>query len=321
MFGQIIIGPPGSGKSTYCHGMHQFLSAIGRKSAVINLDPANDTLPYPSCSFDIRDYVDVEDIMETHNLGPNGGLMFAIESLKENAMDEIMATWADLGRDTYLLFDCPGQVELFTHHTAFFQMFKRLEKSADARLCVVSLVDSLYLTSPSLYVSVLLLSLRSMLQLDMPHVNVLSKIDKINSYGKLAMRLDYYTEAQDLDFLEEFIKEECPTVLGKNYVRLTQMISELVEDYNLVSFQVLAIENKQTMINLLQIIDKANGYAFGSTEVGGDLVWSQATRNGWSSSNETVDIHERWIENKETYDKLEAERNLDFVAGKDIDGA
>ena len=297
MFGQIIIGPPGSGKSTYCHGMHQFLSAIGRKSAVINLDPANDTLPYPSCSFDIRDYVDVEDIMETHNLGPNGGLMFAIESLKENAMDEIMATWADLGRDTYLLFDCPGQVELFTHHTAFFQMFKRLEKSADARLCVVSLVDSLYLTSPSLYVSVLLLSLRSMLQLDMPHVNVLSKIDKINSYGKLAMRLDYYTEAQDLDLLEEFIKEECPTVLGKNYVRLTQMISELVEDYNLVSFQVLAIENKQTMINLLQIIDKANGYAFGSTEVGGDLVWSQATRNGWSSSNETVDIHERWIEN------------------------
>ncbi|KAJ8146686.1 hypothetical protein OY671_000239 [Metschnikowia pulcherrima] len=321
MFGQIIIGPPGSGKSTYCHGMHQFLSAIGRKSAVINLDPANDTLPYPSCSFDIRDYVDVEDIMETHNLGPNGGLMFAIESLKENAMDEIMATWADLGRDTYLLFDCPGQVELFTHHTAFFQMFKQLEKSADARLCVVSLVDSLYLTSPSSYVSVLLLSLRSMLQLDMPHVNVLSKIDKINSYGKLAMRLDYYTEAQDLDFLEEFIKEECPTVLGKNYVRLTQMISELVEDYNLVSFQVLAIENKQTMINLLQIIDKANGYAFGSTEVGGDSVWSQATRNGWSSSNETVDIHERWIENKETYDKLEAERNLDFVAGKDIDGA
>ncbi|KAM9889864.1 hypothetical protein OXX79_011837, partial [Metschnikowia pulcherrima] len=291
------------------------------KSAVINLDPANDTLPYPSCSFDIRDYVDVEDIMETHNLGPNGGLMFAIESLKENAMDEIMATWADLGRDTYLLFDCPGQVELFTHHTAFFQMFKRLEKSADARLCVVSLVDSLYLTSPSSYVSVLLLSLRSMLQLDMPHVNVLSKIDKINSYGKLAMRLDYYTEAQDLDFLEEFIKEECPTVLGKNYVRLTQMISELVEDYNLVSFQVLAIENKQTMVNLLQIIDKANGYAFGSTEVGGDSVWSQATRNGWSSSNETVDIHERWIENKETYDKLEAERNLDFVAGKDIDGA
>ena len=30
MFGQLVIGPPGSGKSTYCTGMHEFLSGIGR---------------------------------------------------------------------------------------------------------------------------------------------------------------------------------------------------------------------------------------------------------------------------------------------------
>lgn len=29
-FGQLVIGPPGSGKTTYCDGMHQFLSALGR---------------------------------------------------------------------------------------------------------------------------------------------------------------------------------------------------------------------------------------------------------------------------------------------------
>lgn len=312
MFGQIIIGPPGSGKSTYCHGMYQFLSAIGRKSTVINLDPANSNLPYPSCSFDIRDYVSVDEIMETQNLGPNGGLMFALESLSENALDSIMADWEELGKDSYLLFDCPGQVELYTHHTAFFKIFKRLEKKADARLCVVSLVDSLYLTSPSLYVSVLLLSLRSMLQLDLPHINVISKIDMLQSYGKLAMRLDFYTEVQDLRYLSKFLEEESPSILGKNYVRLSEMIAELIEDYNLVSFEVLAIENKQTMINLLQIIDKANGYAYGSTEVGGDLVWSQATRNGWSTSSEIIDIHERWIDNKDFYDEME-EKNQSEV--------
>ncbi|GEQ66529.1 hypothetical protein JCM33374_g192 [Metschnikowia sp. JCM 33374] len=313
MFGQVVIGPPGSGKSTYCHGMYQFLSAIGRKSTIINLDPANANLPYPSCSFDIRDYVCVEDIMQSHNLGPNGGLMFALESLSENALDSIMVAWDDLGKDSYLLFDCPGQVELFTHHNAFFKIFKRLEKKADARLCVVSLVDSLYLTSPSSYVSVLLLSLRSMLQLDLPHINVISKIDKLHSYGKLAMRLDYYTEVQDLSFLGKFLQEESPSILGKNYVRLSEMIAELIEDYNLVSFEVLAIENKQTMINLLQIIDKANGYAYGSTEVGGDSVWSQATRNGLSASSDIIDIHERWITNKDLYDRMEAER----VSGDD----
>ncbi|KAL6511588.1 GPN-loop GTPase qqt1 [Orobanche gracilis] len=46
-FGQVVIGPPGSGKTTYCNGMSQFLQLFGRKVAVINLDPANEALPYP----------------------------------------------------------------------------------------------------------------------------------------------------------------------------------------------------------------------------------------------------------------------------------
>lgn len=46
------MGPPGSGKSTYCRGMSEFLNGIGRKTIVVNLDPANEILPY-ECAINI----------------------------------------------------------------------------------------------------------------------------------------------------------------------------------------------------------------------------------------------------------------------------
>ena len=40
-FGQVVVGPPGSGKTTYCRAMRAYLENTGRKVAVISLDPAN----------------------------------------------------------------------------------------------------------------------------------------------------------------------------------------------------------------------------------------------------------------------------------------
>jgi hypothetical protein len=71
-FGQLVIGPPGSGKTTYCHGLHQYLTALGRKVAIVNLDPANDVLPYKP-DVDISDLVCLETVMDELKLGPNGG--------------------------------------------------------------------------------------------------------------------------------------------------------------------------------------------------------------------------------------------------------
>lgn len=307
-FGQIVIGPPGSGKSTYCNGVVQFFNAIGRKSSVINLDPANDRLPY-DCELDIRDFITLEEIMEDQNLGPNGGMMYALESL-DDSIDLLIKKIEKISEHSYIVFDCPGQVELFTHHSSLHKIFKTLEKKLDIRLCVVSLIDSFYLTSASQYISVLLLALRSMLQLDLPHVNVFSKIDLVSNYGELPFNLDYYTEAQDLSYLKPHVEKESNSVLGKRYSKLTNYIAELVEDFNLVSFEVLAVEDKQSMINLLSVIDKANGYMFGSTEVGGDTIWAEATRQGGAAD---VDIQDRWIENKAKYDEEEAKRRKEMI--------
>ena len=53
------------------------------------------------------------------------------------------------------------------------------------QLSAVHLVDSHYCSDPAKFISVLLTSLSTMIQVELPHVNVLSKIDLIENYGKL----------------------------------------------------------------------------------------------------------------------------------------
>lgn len=43
LFGQIVIGPPGCGKTTYCFAMKEYYEYFKRDTIVINLDPANET--------------------------------------------------------------------------------------------------------------------------------------------------------------------------------------------------------------------------------------------------------------------------------------
>ncbi|KAK3379272.1 putative GTP binding protein [Lasiosphaeria ovina] len=299
-FGQLVLGSPGSGKSTYCDGMHQFMGAIGRQCSVINLDPANDQTNYP-CALDVRSLVTLEEIMSGDHLGPNGGVLYALEEL-ENNMEWLEEGLKELG-DDYVLFDCPGQVELYTHHNSLRNIFNRLQKLG-YRLVVVHLSDCFCLTQPSLYLSNILLCLRAMLQMDLPHINVLTKIDRAANYDPLPFNLNYYTEVQDLSYLIPALESESPALRSGKLSRLNQAVANLVEQFGLVSFQVLAVENKKSMMHLLHVIDRANGYVFGAAEGTNDTIWQVAMRNE-SSLMDNQDLQERWIDNKESFDEIE----------------
>ena len=79
-FGLILLGAPGTGKSTLCSALSDFYTnVLNRRHCIINLDPANDQMDY-QVDIDIRQLIDLEDVMQDNGLGlgPNGGMLYCL---------------------------------------------------------------------------------------------------------------------------------------------------------------------------------------------------------------------------------------------------
>lgn len=318
-FGQVVVGPPGSGKTTYCHGMKIFIEALGRKCAIVNLDFANDHFPY-DVAIDVRELVSLPAVMEEVSLGPNGGLVYCMEYLLANV--EWLEERLRAANVSYFLFDFPGQVELYTHHKCVQVLLERLT-AMDMRLCSVHLVDSFYCCEPATFISATLLVASSMLRLSLPHVNVLSKIDLLKHYGPLPFNLDFFTEMLDLTPLARFVTERPrhldaldfadlddkheqdkegangvnsvdggssdkrgsnnSNLLRQKFQRMSEGICEVISDLGLVSFLPLNVEDGSTVGRVLAAVDRANGYSFAAVQT---AEYLQMYRNSPSEEQE-----------------------------------
>lgn len=132
------------------------------------------------------------------------------------------------------------------------------------QLTCVNLIDSHHCSDPSKFLSVLLISLCTMGQLELPHVNILSKMDLIEMYGELEFGLEFYTDVLDLSYLLPRLKSTSNPnhPLTKKFAKLNAAIADLVEMYNLVSFVPLDIQNQEMIINAVKLADKANGFLY-----------------------------------------------------------
>src|SRR4030065_270257 len=101
-----IIGTAGSGKSLFTAAFSEWLKMSKQDVAVVNLDPGVLKLPY-SPDVDIRNYVDVGNIMEKYGLGPNGALILAADLIA----DEIENITRDIeaANGVLVIVDSPGQ--------------------------------------------------------------------------------------------------------------------------------------------------------------------------------------------------------------------
>ena len=184
LFAQVILGPAGSGKSTYCHTIKTMAETLKRNIITVNLDPAAEYLPYTP-DIDIRDLITLQDVMEEFNLGPNGGLVFCFEFL----LKEIDWLETQLNENTvhgdYLLIDCPGQLELYMHLDVFSGVLDFLV-SMNVAVCTVCLVDSTFCLDLMKFFGGVLMALALMLNLPHAALTVLSKSDLIEDKEKLS---------------------------------------------------------------------------------------------------------------------------------------
>lgn len=218
------MGPAGSGKSSYIKRMMEHFEVTRRNVHAVNLDPAADELFYTP-SVDIREAISVNEVMDEQGFGPNGGLIYCMETIVEDHdwFDEAIG---DHDYD-YLLIDLPGQIELFSHLNILPRLFDTLLRK-EYNLCGVFLLDSQFMIDPSKFLSGALVAISSTTMLEIPHVNLLSKCDLLSDEQK---------EALD-DFCDMNISSLCGLIKKKNPAieTLTEKICSLIERFDMLQF-------------------------------------------------------------------------------------
>jgi GTPase SAR1 family protein len=166
-----IIGTAGSGKSMLTAAFSEWLKISKQNVAVVNLDPGVLTLPYAP-DVDVRDYVNVEDLMEKYGLGPNGALIMAADLIADE-IEQISKEIEELKSDIVLV-DTSGQMELFAFRASGPYIASELTKEPKA---IVYLFDAVFSVNPLNYVSNLFLSTAVYNRFFLPQVHLLSKSD------------------------------------------------------------------------------------------------------------------------------------------------
>ncbi|WP_456467651.1 PRK13768 family protein [Archaeoglobus sp.] len=164
-----VIGSAGSGKSTFVRSFSEFLREKGYKVSCVNLDPASD--PIFRADADIRDYVRTEDVMRNYGLGVNGALLKSVELGLEFA--ERLKREAD-----YVLYDTPGQMELFIFSKEGRKFVEKLSGSFTAALF---LMDMTLVQDAESFLSAVLQDVIVSLRLSLPTLTVFTKVDVADS--------------------------------------------------------------------------------------------------------------------------------------------
>lgn len=217
MYTAFLVGTAGSGKSYLTASLLQYLQANEVNGITLNLDPGVVRLPYAP-DIDVRDYIDINEIMTEYELGPNGGLVAAVDLItaqSEGILEEINELSPDI-----LIIDTPGQMELFAFRSTGVIAAKQF---GGVRSAIVNLLDSNLCRTPYELVNSMVLSLSVQMRFNFPQLNVITKTDLIEN-NQLENLQDWI---EDIFALEDALNASVEGEQRELSIKLARSIDEM----------------------------------------------------------------------------------------------
>ena len=238
-----IIGTAGSGKSLFTAAFSEWLRMSKQNVAIVNLDPGALKLPY-SPDVDVRNYVDVGDIMEKYALGPNGAVIMAADLIADE-VENLTRDIEDVNAD-FVLVDTPGQMELFAFRASGPYIVNELTKEPKA---LIYLFDAVFSINPFNYVSNMFLSAAVYNRFFQPQVHLLSKIDLIPRKDAEAITTWSANSRALEDALEEKL-EDTKRLFSRNMMRAINQLG--------LKFLLMPVSSKtnEGMVNVNTILER-----------------------------------------------------------------
>jgi GTPase SAR1 family protein len=178
MISIFFAGTAGAGKSTLVGTFQRWMDENGYNALTVNLDPGAEVLAYDA-DVDVREWVVLSQVMEEFNLGPNGAQVAAADMMALQSQD--IATAVNEMEADYVLFDAPGQLELF----AFRSSSKRImENLGGAMPLMAYLLDPMLIGTPNGFVTSALLGATVKFRFNVPMLFLLSKTDLIEAEAR-----------------------------------------------------------------------------------------------------------------------------------------
>lgn len=168
----------GTGKSTFTARLNNWVSSfeqlnINQKTGMnsdltlVNLDPAVIKTKTP-LDVDIREFHDIENIMKTYNLGPNGAVT--------TTLNLFLMQWDANIESKYTIIDTPGQIEAFVWSNGGKVLVEKFTKRNN-KLFILYLLDSEECARSSVFMCNMMYALMIKMRFNVPVILVFNKVD------------------------------------------------------------------------------------------------------------------------------------------------